>query len=81
MKFDRKIVMVGGGSYNWCPRLLCDLIQTPELENSEVFLLDPNLVAANEVKAAVDMVCKSNGKKFFLQLPATRIKPFVMLIL
>lgn len=76
MKFDRKIVMVGGGSYNWCPRLLCDLIQTPELENSEVFLLDPNLVAANEVKAAVDMVCKSNGKKILFTVTSNEDKAF-----
>jgi alpha-galactosidase len=76
MKFDRKIVMVGGGSYNWCPRLLCDLIQTPELENSEVFLLDPNLVAANEVKAAVDMVCKSNGKKIVFTVTSNEDKAF-----
>ena len=59
-----KIVMVGGGSYNWGPRLLCDLVQMPELENSEVVLLDINLTAAKEVKAAIDRVCADNNKKF-----------------
>lgn len=59
-----KIVMVGGGSYNWCPRLLCDLVQCPELQGSEVVLLDPNLAAAVEVKAAMDRVCADNRKSF-----------------
>jgi alpha-galactosidase/6-phospho-beta-glucosidase family protein len=40
-----KIVMVGGGSYGWGPQLLSDLLQAPELEGSEVVLLDPNLQA------------------------------------
>jgi alpha-galactosidase/6-phospho-beta-glucosidase family protein len=64
MSCKLKIVMVGGGSYNWMPRLLCDLVQTPELENSEVVLLDINLVAAKDVKAAMDRICSGNGKKF-----------------
>jgi alpha-galactosidase len=76
MGYDRKIVMVGGGSYNWCPRLLCDLVQTPELENSEVFLLDPNLTAAKEVKAAIDRVCRDNGKKFNFTATASEEKAF-----
>ncbi len=59
-----KIVMVGGGSYNWCPYLLCDLIQTPELENSDVVLLDINLNAAKDIKNAMDRVCADNNKKF-----------------
>lgn len=64
MSTNSKITMVGGGSYNWCPRLICDLIQAPELENSDVFLLDINLKAAQEVKAAADRLCKDNNKKF-----------------
>lgn len=59
-----KIVMVGGGSYNWCPQLLCDLIQTPELENSDIVLLDINLNAAKDIKNAMDRVCTDNNKKF-----------------
>ncbi len=59
-----KIVMVGGGSYNWCPRLMRDIILTDELEGSEVVLLDPNLTAAREVKAASDAMAKRWGKRF-----------------
>ena len=76
MGYDRKIVMVGGGSYNWCPRLICDLIQTPELEGSQVFLLDPNLIAANEVKAAADRICKDNGKDFRFTATSSEEKAF-----
>jgi alpha-galactosidase/6-phospho-beta-glucosidase family protein len=64
MSYKTKIVMVGGGSYNWSPRLLCDLIQAPELEGSEIVLLDINLKAAKEMKAAIDRICKDNHKKF-----------------
>lgn len=64
MPLKNKIVMVGGGSYNWSPRLLCDIVQTPELENSEIILLDINPAAAKEVKAAMDRICADNDKKF-----------------
>lgn len=64
MAVKYKIVMVGGGSYNWSPRLLCDLVQAPELEGSEVVLLDLNLTAARAMKAAIDRICADNQKKF-----------------
>lgn len=47
-----RIVMVGGGSYTWCPRLFSDLMQTPVLDGAEVILLDPNQEAAEELAAA-----------------------------
>ena len=34
-----KIVMTGGGSYNWIPRIMCDMMRAPELKGSEVYLL------------------------------------------
>jgi alpha-galactosidase/6-phospho-beta-glucosidase family protein len=52
-----KIVMMGGGSYNWSPRIICDMMLEPVLKGSEVFLLDPDLAAAGEVK---DACCKMN---------------------
>ena len=38
-----RIVIVGGGSYHWAPRLLCDFANTRSLENASVVLhdLDP----------------------------------------
>ena len=56
-----KIVMVGGGSYNWCPGLLRDLMLAGELEGSEIVLLDPKLKAAEEVKAAGEAMAAAPG--------------------
>lgn len=70
MSYSPKIVMVGGGSYNWCPRLLCDLIQTPEMEGAEVVLLDPNVQAAEEVRAAGEVIARSLNRRY--RLWATR---------
>jgi len=35
-----RIVIVGGGSYHWAPRLLCDFANTRSLENADVVLHD-----------------------------------------
>lgn len=59
-----KIVMVGGGSYNWCPRLLSDLIHTDELEGSEIILLDLNLKAAQEIQEAMTHLVKTLKRDF-----------------
>ncbi len=64
MTTNTKITIVGGGSYVWGPRLLCDLVQTPEFDNSDVMLLDINLKAAEEMKAALDRICADNDKNF-----------------
>jgi len=68
--------MVGGGSYNWSPRLLCDLVQTPELEGSEVVLLDINQAAAGEVKSAIERMCEDNGKRFRFTIPRSEEEAF-----
>ncbi len=54
-----KIVMVGGGSYNWAPRIICDMMCEPILNGSEMFLLDPNLKSAHEIKEACDTMSKT----------------------
>ncbi len=64
MACNLKIAIVGGGSYNWGPRLLCDLVQAPEFEDSDVMLFDINLEAAEEMKAALDKICSDNNKNF-----------------
>jgi len=35
-----RIVVVGGGSYHWAPRLLCDFANTPALAGADVVLHD-----------------------------------------
>ena len=62
--WDRKIVLVGGGSYSWSCTLLSDLMQTPELDRSELVLLDPNLRAAREIAAAGTAMMKALGRRF-----------------
>ncbi|MBT3275379.1 MAG: hypothetical protein HN368_19645 [Spirochaetales bacterium] len=37
---NKKIVLIGGGSYNWTPTLALDLFCTPGLQNSELVLVD-----------------------------------------
>ncbi|OGV64125.1 MAG: hypothetical protein A2498_08295 [Lentisphaerae bacterium RIFOXYC12_FULL_60_16] len=59
-----KIAMVGGGSYGWMPKLVSDLVQTPEMEGCEVFLLDPDIRAAREVKAAAVKIATTFKKRF-----------------
>jgi len=71
-----KITMVGGGSYNWCPRLLNDLFQQPELEDSQIVLLDPNLQAAEEVKAAAEALTKHWGRKFSIRATRSETEAF-----
>ena len=59
-----KITMVGGGSYNWSPKLLSDLMQTPEMEGSEIVLLDINIEAAEEIRAVAETLASSLGKHY-----------------
>lgn len=59
-----KITMVGGGSYNWCPHLLSDLMKTPELEGAVIYLLDINPVAAHEMEQAMNYQAGKQGLNF-----------------
>jgi alpha-galactosidase/6-phospho-beta-glucosidase family protein len=44
-----KIVMVGGGSVNWSPTLINDLILTPGLQDAEYVILDIDPEAGNKM--------------------------------
>ena len=35
-----RIVMIGGGSFQWVPKLLLDLVNTPSLAEAEIVLQD-----------------------------------------
>ena len=50
-----KIAMVGGGSVNWSPTLINDLILTPGLQNAEYVILDIDPEAGNKM---VQLGCK-----------------------
>src|SRR5262249_6844918 len=49
-----RIVIVGGGSYHWAPRLLCDFANTPSLTDAHVVLhdLDPERLARMQALGA-----------------------------
>ncbi len=71
-----KIVMVGGGSYNWMPKILSDIIHTPELEGGRIILLDPNLKAAEEVKAAACAMSAVAGGGFMFHATKNEASAF-----
>ncbi len=56
-----KIVMVGGGSVNWSPRLINDLILTPILQNAEYFIFDLNREAGQKMARFGNMLAESRG--------------------
>ncbi|MFH1612242.1 MAG: hypothetical protein ABIB46_00675 [bacterium] len=72
----RKITCVGGGSYKWMPKLLNDIIQTNELENSEIVLLDINIKAAQDIKKVGEILCKKYNKKFQIIATTSEEKAF-----
>lgn len=71
-----KVVVVGGGSYNWSPTILCDLMHKAGPGACEVVLLDHNLEAASEIKAAMDRVCSDHDKNFRFIVAATEEEAF-----
>jgi len=60
MNKNVKIVMVGGGSVNWSPRLINDLLMTPGLEDAEYVILDIDQEAGQKMVQYAD---KLKGKK------------------
>ena len=71
-----KIAFGGGGSYNWCPTILTDLIREPKLEGAEVALLDINLKAAKEIAAAGKAIAKSLKRTFTFSPTTSQARAF-----
>ncbi len=76
MQKTAKIVMVGGGSFNWAPRIVCDMMCEAVLHGSEVHLLDPDLAAAREVQAACEQMNKTLSSKFSFFATADEVSAF-----
>jgi alpha-galactosidase/6-phospho-beta-glucosidase family protein len=53
-----KIVIVGGGSVSWMPRIGRDLLLTPSLAGAEYVLLDVNQQASDLTKAFLDKLAR-----------------------
>lgn len=58
-----RICFVGGGSYNWMPKLLGDLALTPELEG-DIVLHDINPAALEDIARYGRKVLNSTGARF-----------------
>ena len=59
-----KIVIVGGGSFQWVPTLTTDLALTPSLRASEVVLQDINAVRLARTAPVVEYVSDLTGANF-----------------
>ncbi len=58
-----QITIIGGGSYQWTPELLADLLGTPSLEGAHIVLEDIDPVPLTKMQALGQMVNESLGAK------------------
>ena len=56
-----KIVLVGGGSVNWTPRIGCDMLLTPSLSGVEFVLYDINKAASDLMQAFLQKAARRIG--------------------
>ena len=62
-----RIVIIGGGSYQWVPKLLIDVANTPSLHDAEIVLEDTDPTALPLMARWVDRIAEIRG----IGLPAT----------
>ncbi len=58
---SRKMVLIGGGSYGWTPKVATDLMMEEGLENSELVLVDINPDAAQLLCDYCNILAKKMG--------------------
>lgn len=63
---DTRICFIGGGSYNWMPKLLGDLALTPDLAGS-VVLHDLNATALDDIRRYGQRVFERTGSHFNIE--------------
>ena len=56
-----RIVVIGGGSYQWTPKLLVDLANTPSLAEADVVLVDVDPVPLPRMVALVEHLARTRG--------------------
>jgi alpha-galactosidase len=56
-----RIVIVGGGSYQWVPKLLVDIANTPSLHDAELVLEDIDPVPLPKMSQLVERIAKLRG--------------------
>jgi alpha-galactosidase/6-phospho-beta-glucosidase family protein len=63
---ETRICFIGGGSYNWMPKLLGDLSLTPDLAGT-VVLHDLNPTALDDIERYGQRVFERNGSRFSIE--------------
>jgi alpha-galactosidase/6-phospho-beta-glucosidase family protein len=63
---ETRICFIGGGSYNWMPKLLGDLALTPDLDGT-VVLHDINPGALNDIERYGQRVFERTGSRFRIE--------------
>jgi alpha-galactosidase len=58
-----QITIIGGGSYQWTPELLADILSTPSLHGSHIVLEDIDPVPLEKMEALARMVDEALGSK------------------
>ncbi len=69
-----KIVMIGGGSYNWTPHLVRDMVVKPELAGSELWLVDINKKALSELEKYCRVLVRHAKSDFKIFTTTNRIQ-------
>jgi len=64
---DLKIVLIGGGSFQWGPRTIADIVLEKKLEGSRIVLHDINEEALDLVYNLGKKIIEKTNKNFFLE--------------
>ena len=72
----RKIVIVGGGSYSWIPRVVKDIMLKESLQDSEFVLYDINKKTSDLTKAFLDKLAGQLGIKVKITSTDNRARAF-----
>jgi len=67
-----KVVIIGGGSVNWIPTILTDLVITPELEGSTAALMDIDEEALELATAFGRRLVEASGRRWTLEATTDR---------
>ena len=57
-----KIAFIGGGSYQWGPKIIVDIMLTPGLEESEIYLDDINSEAREDIRQVGTLLSERIGR-------------------
>lgn len=64
---EKKITLVGGGSFQWTPKLLIDFVLNDELEGCQLFLHDVHQEALNLMQNLGERVIEEGKKNYYLR--------------